>query len=163
MCFLFMCAPTHKLTCLGCVTYGFVCFSCGRTSSKLPDWEGWMAGLVLCVCVCVWLQFALTIDWPVNNRLVRPNNQCDGATVSPLTDKLLSQWAVRRLFRPQNQKITRRLSARFRPSSTRLLRECTEAVWRRLDPETRRPHEMTLWWFVPSSFLFATFLGFHWI
>lgn len=66
--------------------------------------------------VCyLWLQFVPTIDWPVNNRLVWPNNQCDGVTMSLLTDELLSQWVILCLFGPQNPKITHCLSPCFPP------------------------------------------------
>lgn len=47
------------------------------------------------------------------------------------------------LFRPQNQKFTRRLSACFLPSSTWVL---TEAVWR-LDPTTRREKNVHIRWY----------------
>lgn len=42
-----------------------------------------------CFLSFVWLKFTQTIDWPANCRLLWPNNQSDGVTVSLLADQPL--------------------------------------------------------------------------
>lgn len=102
--FLFMCTPTHRLT--WCIdVYEFLC------GHKTPWMNRMMAAFIL-LCVLVVIT-VWTIDRPVSNRLVWPNNQCDGVTVSLLTDKLLPQWVILCLFQPQNPKITYCLSPCF--------------------------------------------------